>query len=163
MRGIPLGRRLKVAQDELNEAQVQAIEHLIAGKSKKATAEAVGVVPYTVSRWFQEAEFVAALNTRRLDVQQANVERLRSMAEKALGVLEDANPKVRLQAAMQILQAVKLTELPAPSDKTEAEMVRNAWQLGQQWRDILREMRADREEDRKWAQHMREYGLRPSR
>jgi len=66
-----------------------------------------------VSRWFKEAEFVAALNRQRLEVHEANVERLRAMVDKALTVYEQAleseNPKVRLQVAGIVLEAAGLT------------------------------------------------------
>jgi hypothetical protein len=106
-------------EQELSETQWQCIEHLIAGKTKTAAAEAVGVARFTVTRWFQDETFVAALNARRLDVQEANVERLRSLTERALAVFEDAlddpNPKVRLQAATQLLNAATLAAVPPPS------------------------------------------------
>jgi hypothetical protein len=79
----------------------------------------------------QEPVFVAALDERRLDAQEANVERLRSLTERALAVLEgtldDPNPKVRLRAATQILQAAKLTELPSPINVTEPAAAAARW------------------------------------
>jgi hypothetical protein len=130
---------------ELSDVQRQCIELLIAGKTKTAAAEAVGVARNTVSRWFQDPFFVAALNARRLDVQEANVERLRSLTERALAVLENAlddpNPKVRMQAAMQILQAVKLTELPSPSRLTTPEDVEEKWLADAEFREALAEIR----------------------
>lgn len=116
----------------LSEAQVQAIEQLIAGQTKRAAAAAVGVSPNTMTRWHREAAFVAALNARRLDVVEANTERLRALTDKALAVVEaaldDGNARVRLQAAGLVLQATGLRELPAPSQATEAAAVAAEWQ-----------------------------------
>jgi hypothetical protein len=121
----------KPNEQALSEPQRQCIEQLISGKTKKGAAEVVGVAQNTVIRWFRDAEFVAALNRRRLEVQEENTERLRAMTQKALDVLEaaleDANPYVRLRAAMQVLQAAKLTELPSPSRLTYPEEVAADW------------------------------------
>ena len=118
-------------EQALSEPQRQCIEQLICGKTKRAAAAAVGVARFTVTRWLQDAEFVAALNRRRLEVQEENTERLRAMTQKALDVLEaaleDANPHVRLRAAMHVLQAAKLTELPSPSRLTYPEEVAADW------------------------------------
>ena len=130
-----------LSEPALNEQQRQCIEQLISGKTKKAAAEAVGVAQYTVTRWFQDAEFVAALNRRRLEMQEENTERLRAMTQKALavleGALEDANPRVRLQAAMHVLQAAKFTELPPPSSLTYPEEVAEEWRRDTEWKASL--------------------------
>lgn len=117
---------------ELSEQQHACIEQLIGGKTKAAAAEAVGVAAFTVSRWHKEAAFVAALNARRREMHEANTERLRSLAGKALDVyeaaLESADPAVQLRAAGQILKAARLSDLPAASTETEPDQVERAWQ-----------------------------------
>jgi hypothetical protein len=115
-------------QVELSEQQLTAIEHLIVGSTKKGAAEAVGVAPYTVSRWFQQPEFMATLNERRQDIYEANTERLRSLAAKALDVVEDAldsdSESVRLKAASQVLKAVGLADVMPPGGPVTPEAAR---------------------------------------
>jgi hypothetical protein len=117
---------------DLSEQQRACIEQLIGGKTKAAAAEAVGVAAFTVSRWHKDAAFVAALNARRREMHEANTERLRSLASKALDVyeaaLESDDPGVQLKAAGQILRAARLSELPALSGETEPDQVERAWQ-----------------------------------
>lgn len=126
---------------ELSEQQLACIEHLIAGKTKAAAAEAVGVVAFTVSRWHKEAAFVAALNTRRREMHEANTERLRSLAGKALDVyeaaLESDDPAVQIRAAGQILRAARLSELPPVSAEVEPDQIERAWQRENLFNSLL--------------------------
>lgn len=128
-----MARRMRgpIEPSELSEQQLACIEQLVSGKTKAAAAEAVGVAAYTVSRWHREALFVAALNARRADLHEANAERLRSLASKALDVyqeaLESADLGVRLKAAGMVLRAVRLAELPRVPTEIEPEQVEKSW------------------------------------
>jgi len=109
----------------LSDGQQRVIDLLVMGQTKRAAAAAVGVAAYTVTRWCQDAEFVAGLNARRWEVYEANEERLRALVGKALGVmeamLEDENPRLRLQAALQVARMGQ--QLPAPAAAVTAERV----------------------------------------
>jgi hypothetical protein len=118
---------------ELTDQQLCCIEALIAGKTKAAAAEAVGVAAYTVSRWHKEALFVATLNSRRKDIHAANVERLRSLTTVALDVYEEAlsspDLALRLKAAGLILKAGGLGELPAIPAQTDPAQIETDWKI----------------------------------
>lgn len=126
---------------DLSEQQLACIEHLIAGRTKAAAAEAVGVAAFTVSRWHKEAAFVAALNARRREMHEANTERLRSLAGKALDVyeaaLESDDPAVQLKAAGQILRAARLSDLPPASEEVEPGQVERTWRREQLFSSVL--------------------------
>ena len=113
--------------DDLTEQQIACIEHLLAGQTKRQAAEAVGVNASTLSAWLQEPAFVAQLNARRKDVHQANTERLRDMASKAIDVIEQAleseNEAVKLRAASQVLKALRLADIEPPKGPETAKGV----------------------------------------
>ena len=109
----------------------------------------MGVAPYTLSRWFRDSEFVAELNARRMDLHAANGERLRAITAKAVGVLdaalEDPNPRVRLRAAEQVIQAVGLAKLAEPDRRETAEAVRLGWEFTDQYTAFIQALRIARE------------------
>ncbi len=111
----------------LTEQQQLCIEQLLTGNTKQAAATAVGVAPYTVSRWYKEAEFVAALNRRRIEIHGEHADRLRGLAASALDVLaaglDSEREVIRLQAAQAILKAVRLADVGEPSNEITAERV----------------------------------------
>lgn len=116
------------APEDLTEQQLACIESLLAGSTKREAAEAVGCSPSTLSQWMQEPGFIAQLNSRRADLHEANTERLRSLAQKALEVLTEAlesdDEKVRLSASRQVLKALKLAEIEPPAGPLTADDVR---------------------------------------
>lgn len=126
---------------DLSEQQHACIEQLIGGKTKAAAAEAVGVAAFTVSRWHKEAAFVAALNARRRELHEANTERLRSLASKALDVYEAAlegdDPAVQLRAAAQVLRAARLSDLPPVSAEVEPDQVEHTWRRADLFKSLL--------------------------
>lgn len=127
---------------ELSPQQLAAIELLVQGKSKAAAAEAVEVAPYTVSRWYQDALFVATLNSRRRELHEGNAERLRQLAGKAIDALEQAleaeDTAARLKAAGLVLKAVSLAEVAPPAGPVDAEGVEMAWQSERSSRRLQR-------------------------
>lgn len=74
---------------QLSIEQQNAIDHLIQGKSDRSTAEAVGVSRQTVWEWRnKDPLFIAELNRQRAELWSEARERLKSLANRALDVLE---------------------------------------------------------------------------
>ena len=98
---------------QLSQEQENALEHLLQGKSDAATAEAVGVSRQTVWEWRnRNPVFIAELNRRRFELWDEAQERMKTMANRALDVLETqlgcGDPKAALAAARFVLQGTKL-------------------------------------------------------
>ena len=98
---------------QLSIEQENALEHLLQGKSDRATAEAVNVSRQTVSGWRNhDPLFIAELNRQRLALWSEARERMKSLANRALDVLElqldNGDPKVSLAAARYVLQGTQL-------------------------------------------------------
>jgi hypothetical protein len=101
---------------QIDALQIQAIEHLIAGKTISATATALDIHRSTLHTWHKEPGFMAALNRSRADILNSIHSRMLSLAATAVdtisGLMSDpaGDPKIRLAAATRILQG--LSELP---------------------------------------------------
>jgi hypothetical protein len=110
----------------LSQEQLNAIEHLLQGKSDAATAEAVGVVRTTIWEWRnRNPVFIAELNRQRAELWEEARERLKALANRAMDVVElqldNSDPKISLAAAKYVLQGTKLlgdTCLPAGGPTT---------------------------------------------
>ncbi len=112
----------------LNAKQDQVITMILAGRSQKEAAAEVGVTPETVSRWKHEAEFTAEMNRQRKETWGAQRQRLQALVDDALQVYTDVlraadDPKLRLRAARDVLDAVGLDEIPALTGPTTPEAV----------------------------------------
>jgi len=86
---------------QLSLEQLNAIEHLLQGKSDRAVAEAAGVARQTVWEWRNhDPLFIAELNRQRSELWWDARERLKSLANRALDVVElqidSSDPKVSL-------------------------------------------------------------------
>lgn len=97
----------------LTQEQLNAIEHLLQGKSDAATAEAVGVARTTIWEWRnRNAVFIAVLNRRRAELWTETRERLNGLSSVALDVVEaqlhNSDPKIALAAAKYVLQGTRL-------------------------------------------------------
>jgi transcriptional regulator with XRE-family HTH domain len=97
----------------LSLEQMNAIDHLLQGQSDRAVAKAVGVSRQTVWEWRnRDPLFIAELNRQRLELWSEACERLKSLANRALDVLEEhldsGDPKIALAAAKYVLQGTKL-------------------------------------------------------
>lgn len=111
---------------QLSQEQQNAIEHLLQGKSDRAVAEAVGVSRQTVSEWKNhDVLFIAELNRQRSEMWWEAHQRLKSLANRALDVVEmhldSDDPKAALGAAKYILQGTRLlgeTDLPKEGPTT---------------------------------------------
>ena len=98
---------------QLSIEQENAVDNLLQGKSDRATAEAVGVSRQTVCEWRNKNPvFTAELNRRRFELWDEAQERMKSLANRALDVVElqlgSDDPKASLAAAKYVLQGTQL-------------------------------------------------------
>lgn len=111
--------------DTLTAPQAVAVELVAQGKNDADAATAAGVSRQTVNEWrHRNPAFIAAVNAARFEMYAAPRERLRSLASKAVGVLEkamDAPPITALPAAVATLKAV--ASLPAPKGSVTPDAV----------------------------------------
>ena len=111
---------------QLSIEQANALEHLLQGQSDRAVSEAVGVARQTIWEWRNhDPLFIAELNRQRVELWAEARERLKSLANHALDVVEvhldSDDPKASLAAAKYILQGTRLlgeTELPKGGSTT---------------------------------------------
>jgi hypothetical protein len=133
---------------QLSIAQENALEHLLRGQSDRAAAEVVGVSRQTVCDWRNnDPLFIAELNQRRVELWREARERLKSLANHALDVVElhldSDDPKASLAAAKYILQGTRLlgeTDLPLKGPTTAEEII-----LGGLRREARQELAANEE------------------
>ena len=98
---------------QLSQEQMNSIEHLLQGRSDRSVAEAVGVSRQTVWEWRNnDPLFIAELNRQRVELWSEARERLKSLANRALDVVENqldsGDPKAALAAAKYVLQGTQL-------------------------------------------------------
>ena len=117
---------------QLSIEQQNAIDHLLQGKSDRATAEAVGVARQTVWEWRKkDILFIAELNRQRSEMWSEARDRMKSLANRALDVLEtqldSSDSKASLAAARYVLQGTQLlgdTSLPTGPTTPEALLMK---------------------------------------
>ena len=98
---------------QLSQEQMNAIEHLLQGRSDRAVSEAVGVSRQTVWEWRNhDPLFIAELNRQRYEMWKEAHERLKSLAHEAVNVLtrglSSQDENVAITAAVHILKTVGL-------------------------------------------------------
>ena len=116
---------------QLSQEQMNALEHLLQGKSDRAVSEAVGVARQTVWEWRnRDPLFIAELNRQRSEMWKEARERLKTLANRALDVVESqldsGDPKASLAAAKYILQGTRLmgdTDLPSSGLMTPEDVI----------------------------------------
>jgi hypothetical protein len=116
---------------QLSIEQANALEHLLQGQSDRAVAEVVGVARQTIWEWRNnDPLFIAELNLQRSEMWQEARERLKSLANRALDVVElhldSDDPKASLAAAKYILQGTRLlgdTDLPKEGPTTPEDVI----------------------------------------
>lgn len=97
---------------ELNENQLLAVQLVAAGMSGREIANELSVRPETVSRWKNDSEFVASVNSIIVDAQEASQAKLSQMSALALKIIEDAlNDEsvpinIKLHTAFKVLDKV---------------------------------------------------------
>jgi len=85
--------------------QERAIEALLEGKTQTMAAEMAGVSRQTLSVWFnQHPGFIATLNSRRLEMTQAESNRLLRLRARSMDVLEAALKESDRSVAQMILK-----------------------------------------------------------
>ncbi len=117
---------------QLSIEQQNAIDHLLQGKSDRATAEAVGVSRQTVWEWRKkDVLFITELNRQRSEMWSEARDRMKSLANRALDVLEmqldNSDSKASLAAARYVLQGTQLlgdTSLPPGPTTPEALLMK---------------------------------------
>jgi hypothetical protein len=91
----------------LSPVQLAAIQHLLAGETVTASAQAAGVSRETVHRWRKEDWlFQAEFNRRQREIQSAIQSRLLSMALAATDTVNQAIAGGDLKAALAVLKGV---------------------------------------------------------
>ena len=116
---------------QLSQEQMNAIDYLLKGQSDQAVAVAVGVSRQTVWDWRNnDPLFIAELNRQRVEHWSEARERLKSLANRALDVVEQqlnsSDPKAALAAAKYVLQGTRLlgdTDLPIKGPTTPEEVL----------------------------------------
>jgi len=110
---------------------MNAIEHILQGKSDRAVAEAVGVARQTIWEWRNhDVLFIAELNRQRSELWREAHQRLKILANRALDAVEQqldsGDPKASLAAARYILQGTRLlgdTDLPKGGPTTPEAVI----------------------------------------
>jgi transposase len=131
---------------QLSIEQENAIEHLLQGKSDAAASEAVGVSRQTIWEWRNRNPlFIAELNRQRSEMWREARERLKSLANRALDVVElqlgSGDPKATLAAAKYVLQGTRLlgdTDLPMSGPTTPEGVI-----MAELRREARQELEAD--------------------
>ena len=101
------------ADRQLTAPQMVAAEMVAQGHNDQEVGEAVGVTRQTVNEWRRsDPLFVATVNGIRRDLWQCGREKLRSMAAKAMGVVDAALDGGSLPAALAVLKTLR--DLPEP-------------------------------------------------
>lgn len=118
--------------------QEKAIQLLIAGKSNRETAKAVGVSEGTLYRWFKLPAFATVLRQQQAHLRELSLSRVHSLLDLAFetlrDILKDKDPKntfFRLEAAKKVFSLVDVHERAAIMEELEA--LKAQWlSLGQQ-------------------------------
>lgn len=127
---------------KLNETQHQAIVMLASGKPASAVAAALDVRKETISRWKQLPEFQAEVNALIEDVRESTRNRLASMVEKALvvieGDLDTADNPHRVRTAFKVLQMLGADRLALPEEPlpVDPKSIRNEQNRADMWKGI---------------------------
>jgi hypothetical protein len=112
-------------RDGLKPVQERAIVELIAGKSISATAASIGVERQTLSRWINhDVEFQATLNQARADLWSGLQDQIRSVAGKAVALVEQQldDPERSTGLALDVLKLLTRLDL-APTGSTNASKI----------------------------------------
>ena len=104
---------------------------MLQGKSDRAVAEAGGVSRQTVWEWRKkDVLFIAELNRQRYELWSEARERMKSLANRALDVVElqlgSGDPRIALSSARYILQGTQLlgeTDLPIKGPTTPKDVI----------------------------------------
>jgi hypothetical protein len=99
----------------LSPQQETAVNLLAIGNTVTEAAEKIGVARQTLSSWLnQNRAFQAALNWRRQELFESQIDRLRALAVKAASVLDGAMNSGNVNATIAVLKAAGLNALQPP-------------------------------------------------
>jgi hypothetical protein len=97
---------------ELNENQQLAVQLVASGMSGREVAKELKIRPETVSRWKNDPDFVAGVNTIIVDAQENCQAKLCQLSALATQIIEDAlndesvPTNIKLHAAFKLLAKV---------------------------------------------------------
>ena len=101
--------------EALTAQQERALDHLLAGETITAAAQAVNTGRSTLHRWLREdPHFLATYNQRRRELQEAHQTRLASIATKALQTVQQAVENGDVATSMKLLLGLGLLPGEAP-------------------------------------------------
>jgi len=92
----------------LDPRQLRAVDMLAVGVAAGEVAAELGIDRSTLWRWRQESAFAAEVNTRRVELWQASMDRLRALVPPALDVLGQAVDGGDWKAAAAVLRLAGL-------------------------------------------------------
>lgn len=114
----------------LSPSQLVALDALGSGSSITEAAQAAQVRRETVSYWYNhDSAFIAAMNQRRQELWAAQIDRLRGLISKALGVLEDKLDNGSLRAAETVMKMTRTLGATTSALKTNPAEIEQAQQL----------------------------------
>lgn len=101
------------------------MQALLSGEQITAAAKTAKVNRSTLHRWLKEPEFLAALNTCRSELREAQHDRLASLASSAIEVIEQALEEGDARTALAVLRGVGLLDGQTPhTGPTNADRIR---------------------------------------
>ena len=113
----------------LSPKQMQAISLILAGKSLTEIAAELGCTRKTLAKWkASNPHFIARLNERKNEMFDAANQRLQTLVEKAIAVLESSLEEGNYSAAVNVLKMVDLRPKELETDveilvKQQAEQI----------------------------------------
>ncbi len=111
-------------QQELSQKQENAMVLLLQGLSDADVGQQVGVDRVTVFRWRHSEQFGREFRRLRRGVWQRSIERVQTMLEPALDVLQRhlsaADPRIALRAAAILVRLVSPPKAQATNEKRRA-------------------------------------------
>ena len=95
---------------QLTPEQETALALILAGQSDREVALAVNRRRQTICEWRHDPVFIAALNTRRIEIWGHSIDRLRGLLPKALDVLEGALDDGDVRTAWRVVELASMRE-----------------------------------------------------
>ena len=95
---------------QITPEQETALDLILAGQSDREVALAVNRRRQTICEWRHDPAFVAALNTRRIEIWGHSIDRLRGLLPKALDVLERALDDGDVRTAWRVVELASMRE-----------------------------------------------------
>ena len=121
-------KRNKTQQDatSLTSTQEKAMQAILSGETVTAAAKTARVNRTTVHRWLNDPDFLAALNSYRSELRDAQHHRLARLASKAIDVAEQALEDGDIRTALAVLRGIGLLagQVP-PAGPTNSDQIRH--------------------------------------